>query len=336
MGRLPYNPMLDGLRGIAILGVMGYHFAAATFTGGTFGVDVFFVLSGYLITSILVQEFEITGRIDYWAFLLRRIKRLFPALITLLVIYLMIAPWLFPEVADRRWFDVGTAIFYFTNLREAFWPADNPLSHTWSLAIEEQFYVLWPFLLVPIIRLGREKGMILLFTSWSLISLARFAWSHLWPNSPLPYYFTPFHATGLIAGAWLALSRTRIRWGAIPAGILILLLVFGRSRELFTTVAPVAELLTVAIIAGRSNFLEIAPLRHLGKVSYGIYLWHIPVLWALLYRAKIESLPALVLVSIAAGTASYFLVERWFLVSAKTDFGVHPIPFPVETGDRIR
>ena len=322
--------------GSAILGVMGFHFASPTFTGGAFGVDVFFVLSGYLITSILVLEIEATGHIDYWAFLLRRIKRLIPALLTLLVIYLVVAPWLFPEVANRRWLDVGTALFYITNLRQAFWPADNPLSPTWSLAIEEQFYVLWPFLLVPIIRLGREKAMVLLFTSWVFITLARFAWSLLWPDSWLPYYFTPFHATGLIAGAWLAFSRTRLSSGAIPTGILIVLMVFGHSHQSYTTIAPVAELVTVAIIAGRPEFLGIAPLRNLGRVSYGIYLWHIPVLWALVYRAKFEHLLPLVSVSIAAGTASYFLVERWFLVPAKADLSLQPSSYPAEIGKPFR
>lgn len=310
--RLNYEPGLDGLRGIAILGVMGFHFADFLVTGGALGVDVFFVLSGYLITTILLKEREVTGNIDYLAFLGRRVRRLLPALIALLIAYLTLCPWLFPAESPTRWRDAATASFYVTNLRESVWPIDNPLSHTWSLSIEEQFYLLWPFLL-PIVARKLDRATISLFAAWCLLTACRSLWAVAWPGSPATYYLTPLHATGLVAGCWLAFSGVTFRWGILAAAVLLILLIFGQSRQHFLLMIPLAELATVAVIAGLPKFLSFQPFVHLGRVSYGVYLWHIPIYWLYGRPHNIQDLGLLFAFSIGAGTVSYLLVERWFL-----------------------
>ena len=211
-----YAPALDGLRALAIFAVMGLHFAPAIVTAGSLGVDVFFVLSGYLITSILLSEIQRTGALDYKEFLARRAKRLLPALAALLLTYALLAPQLFPELAGRRWFDIATTAFYVTNLRETFWPANTPLSHTWSLAIEEQFYIFWPFAVLWLNRFSPRRAVSWLFVSWIALTLARTAWTFAL-TGPAPYYFTAFHGTGLMVGAMVTSIDRACEWGGGPS-----------------------------------------------------------------------------------------------------------------------
>lgn len=322
---LKYRPELDGLRAIAIVAVMGFHFTRQLVSGGSLGVDVFFVLSGWLITSILINEAGEAGWIDYRGFLMRRARRLLPALAVLLIAYLLLSPALWPELAARRWFDVGTAIFYVTNLRETFWPIETPLSHTWSLAIEEQFYVLWPLALTALLRLPRDRAARVLIALWAALTLARLACLHMLPGSPAAYYFTPLHSTGLLLGAALALRPVNARLGRVALAMLVAVIVAVHTERTFGYVTPLAELLTALVIANPPRLLAVAPLRFVGRISYGVYLWHIPIAWALGFPRSLGEVGFLVALSLIAGWLSHVAVERWFL-KPRAIRPVHPEP----------
>jgi peptidoglycan/LPS O-acetylase OafA/YrhL len=312
MGR-KYEPELDGLRAFAVFAVMGFHFANVLVSGGSLGVDVFFALSGYLITGILAREAEDAGRIDYGAFLMRRARRLLPALGVLLAAYAVVCPLIWPSLAARRWLDVGTAALYVTNLRETFWPAATPLSHTWSLAIEEQFYILWPLALYGLLRLKRQTAAGVLIGAWATLTLARLACAAIWPGHPAAYYFTPLHATGLLLGAALALRPINFRHGRLALIALFALVLLSRTSATFVFVQPVAEVLAVLVIANPPGRLAAAPLRFIGRISYGVYLWHIPLASALGFPTTYAQAAVLVILSLIAGAISHFGVEQWFL-----------------------
>ncbi|HEY2356629.1 MAG TPA: acyltransferase [Phenylobacterium sp.] len=308
-----YEPELDGLRAFAIFAVMGFHFAGGFITGGSLGVDVFFVLSGYLITSILSRETEAAGGIDYRNFLMRRASRLLPALAVLLGAYVALSPLLFPQLAGRRWLDVGVAAFYLTNLRETFWPAETPLSHTWSLAIEEQFYIVWPLALLGLLRLKGQTAALVLVGVWAILTLVRSACAGIWPGHPAAYYFTPLHATGLVLGAALALRPISFTSGRLSLIALFGLVILARTSVTFIAVQPVAEVLTALVIANPPQRLAAAPLRFVGRISYGVYLWHIPIMWAVGIPKSLFQVGVLAALSLLAGALSHFGVERWFL-----------------------
>lgn len=306
-------PALDGLRAVAILAVMSFHANLWFARGGSLGVDIFFVLSGWLITGLLVAEVDRTGAVDHPAFLARRLRRLLPALSCLLLVYLLVAPWLYPGSADRRWLDAATAFLYLTNLRESFWPADTPLSHSWSLAVEAQFYLVWPFIVPVLLRLGRRRAAVLLCAAWACLTAARFAWP-LVIDGPGAYYFSPLHATGLVLGAALALQPIALHRGPLALAVLVAIMVGVATFDWWLFVLPFAEIATVLVVADPPRFLAWRPLRFVGRVSYGMYLWHVPLLWIMPTRTPAQ-VAAFFAASILAGWLSYTLVERWFMAS---------------------
>ena len=137
---LRYNPALDGLRAVAVILVISDHCFVPVFDQGYFGVDLFFVLSGFLITRLLVDEIDATGRVDLWRFYLRRFLRLAPPLLLFLIAYVLIAPWFWPQfdfLSHMR--DAGLAGFYLSDYSQALWHSPKVLIHTWSLSVEETF-----------------------------------------------------------------------------------------------------------------------------------------------------------------------------------------------------
>ncbi len=314
-GTRRYLPGLDGMRALAVIAVVLFHSPLMVATGGFLGVEVFFTISGYIITRALLTEREARGRIALGRFWLRRARRLLPALFLLLA---GVAAWsaLFAEgelAGLRR--DMGAAFFYVTNwdliaTGESYfdsWERPSLLRHLWSLAVEEQFYLIWPLLLIGGLAVLRKRRLLLaLILAGAAVSAAAMAALHE-PGGGVSriYYGTDTRASGLLIGAALAfawsaphaVARGRIRAAAEGTGLALLgaaglgaltgfvLLLDGGSAFLYrggfalTGVATAA--LIVAATHGRSPFtrlLGVRPLPWLGLRSYGIYLWHWPVM----------------------------------------------------------
>ncbi len=216
-GRLPG---LDGLRALAVLAVVLYHADLGWFSGGFLGVDVFFVISGFLITTLLLAERERLGRIELRAFWQRRARRLLPALFLVLAATLTLAVVLAPDEVARLRGDTLAALGYVTNWylilrQQSYFEAvgrPSPLLHLWSLAVEEQFYVLWPLALAAGLIVLRRRGMLAASLAGAIGSALLMAWLYRPDVDPSRvYYGTDTHAAGLLLGAALALAWTPVR-----------------------------------------------------------------------------------------------------------------------------
>jgi peptidoglycan/LPS O-acetylase OafA/YrhL len=334
--RALHLPHVEGLRGLAILLVVAYHAGLPGMSGGYVGVDVFFVLSGYLIIGQLARELEMKGRIDLRAFYARRARRLLPAAATVLVATLLVSAWMLPpEAAERTSVAAIASAFYVSNLyfasRAMDYLADesaNPLLHTWSLSVEEQFYLLWPIALVIVARAARGMAA-RRSVGWitGVIVIASFAWAAVQqPVDGSLAFFSPltraweFGVGGLaalIAGRG-APAVTRMAGYVGIAGILTASVLFGARTAMpsWPTLLPVlgAALLlwnsTPAPLIGARRGLAVTPLRWIGRASYSWYLWHWPAMVLTQFLLQRDSL----LVRVAAALVSLVLAEatrRW-------------------------
>lgn len=303
--RLRHVPALDGLRGIAVLAVLAFH--AGHLRGGYLGVDLFFVLSGFLITTLLVIEWEARQTISLGRFWSRRARRLLPALFAL-VAAVSAAAALFPELAvPGLRADALATLGYVANWRFVF--ADNgywdafesasPLEHAWSLAIEEQFYVVWPVVVFAALQLAGRRGLAAVTGVLAVASAAAMVVMFDPSRDPSRIYFgTDTRAASILAGALLALVTARRPWSrqrrrsARAAGeaafvVFALMVVFldGTSPRLYRGGFVLSALTGVALVAAAAvgsngplkSFLSSEPLQLVGRVSYGLYLWHWPV-----------------------------------------------------------
>lgn len=329
-----YQPALDGVRALAVLAVLGFHFGTSAAKGGYLGVDIFLVLSGFLITSLLAIERTNTGRIDFLHFWGRRIRRLLPALLVLLVLVGLYAWLAAPDVQLSRIRDDGLAtLFYVQNWHlVASAGQASPLSHTWSLAIEEQWYLIWPPVFLGLTWLCRKRPRLLLgvVLGLALVSASEMAWLGAGGRA---YFGTDSRAQSLLLGAALALLL-QLKPGPARRGSRVALEVFGLIGIVvfaamvlnpptrmyqggFFVVAIAAATVIAASVQPNSPVLRpvlsFAPLRWLGLISYGVYLYHFLVLrWLNEARTGLSPAPlALVrfVVTIAVATASYFLIE---------------------------
>lgn len=300
-----FRPDLEGLRGVAVLLVVLFHAGIERFQGGFIGVDVFFVLSGYLITDLLVLEADRTLKLDFVRFYARRARRLLPAaalvtLVTLLASWLILSPLEMAEVARSA----RATAAYLSNFRFMFGATDyfaavseiNPLLHTWSLAVEEQFYLLWPFLVWIGVRGSRSRTrLVTLVLGVTIVSLFGCVWlTHA--RQPWAFFMSPARAWEFGVGALACLVpsstlRTHQRFSLALGGAGLIAVCI--SGFLFTadsvfpgTLALLPVLGTAAVLmagvgapdAWVGKFLKVAPLQYLGRLSYSWYLWHWPVL----------------------------------------------------------
>ena len=222
---LPYVGALDGVRALAVAGVLLYHAGVPWLPGGFLGVDLFFVLSGFLITSLLLAEREATGRIDLARFWLRRARRLLPAAFVVIGVCLLVVAFLPPGEAARTRADALASLGYVNNWhqvladRSYFESFGRPslLEHLWSLAVEEQFYLLWPlFLGFALTRLGRRRTALLTLAAATASALAMGLLFEPGSDPSRVYFGTDTHASGLLAGALLAFLWPLGRFRATP------------------------------------------------------------------------------------------------------------------------
>ncbi|TCP69849.1 acyltransferase family protein [Baia soyae] len=311
-----YVPGLDGLRAFAVLAVVIYHLKINFFApGGLIGVGIFFVLSGYLITDILLTQWKKHRKINLHDFWVKRARRLLPGLLLLLIVVVIGIAISNPSRFATFWGDLLASLLYITNwwfiVSDASYfshfSAPSPLLHLWSLAVEEQFYLIWPFLLVLGLGVMRKKWIVMLILLGAFISALAMALLYqpgLLDQSRI-YYGTDTRAFALLIGAVLAFycpmqkipekvttSRSlRVGISLLGAGGFITLLwmiLFTNEVDPFLykggmvlqCVATAA--LIIAIVYPSTKWFhqiwEWGPLRWLGVRSYGIYLWHFPVL----------------------------------------------------------
>jgi peptidoglycan/LPS O-acetylase OafA/YrhL len=330
--RLGYQPGLDGIRGVAIAAVVAFH-AFGWPRDGYLGVDLFFVLSGFLITTLLLEEHRERGRVSLRAFYRRRALRLVPALVVLVAAVVAVAAVRFVVTGDhegfrKAWVGGLSGVTYTSNLLLAFDPKQLPvsLSHLWSLAAEGQFYVVWPAVLLVVLR--RRLALPLTVALIGLV-LYRQVDLVLRDVPSWRYGFGPeTRSSSILVGCLFALlatstaARAKLRaWapvGLILVGAMILLnlgpLLFVGPLVLFGLGA--GTLVVAALEPGSlRTALSVPPLVFLGRISYSLYLWHLPILVALGANARggLSRELAGVAVALVAAFLSYRFVEQPFL-----------------------
>lgn len=340
MARPDHRADIEGLRAIAILLVVAAHAGIKSLDGGFVGVDVFFVLSGYLITSQLVKELTNTGRIQLTSFYAKRFRRLLPALLLVLAASCF-GGWLLYPPGDfsRQAFAAAAASVWLSNFYFAlsgmdyFGPQveDNLFLHTWSLGVEEQFYLLWPLLLLLATwrsRSAAQMAVRLKRTLFSVLLLSLTACVLLTPKYPLmAFYLMPMRAWQFALGGLVFLCLNARREHAPAIGWIGLIAVIGSALLLSEKAAYpgiwalLPSLGTAMLLASGketqnsvvSRLLAWYPLQQIGRVSYAWYLWHWPVLLlgaAVIQTPSLADRLALALLSLLLAAASHRLIEQ--------------------------
>lgn len=333
---LPYRPDIDGLRAIAVTGVIVYHApSVASLPGGFLGVDIFFVISGFLITNLVLSAIG-SGNFSFRDFYVRRARRLLPvffvvAIATIIASWLVLDSGRMSDFADSLFFSaLGVSNLYFMG-QDPYW-ADSastlPFLHTWSLSVEEQFYLLFPALLVLTSRTLRSSGRLIFFSALGTLSFFFAVWlSEI--NPTYSFYLLPTRAWELLIGVALALAfhHRDFRLPKFVAGIFsavgLALIGFSfvflggyiTSPSVFTIVPTAGAAL--AIIGGMtanpvSRILAIKPLVGVGLISYGLYLWHYPILALseVAFGSGLRMQLASVALAVCLSVGTYFLIEK--------------------------
>jgi peptidoglycan/LPS O-acetylase OafA/YrhL len=346
---------LDGLRAFAVVLVFASHIDPGVFREGLVGVDVFFVLSGYLITSLLLKEHTRRGSISLSRFYTRRMLRLYPALAVLVVVATVVA---LVDHTARPIPDALAALLYVTDFWVQFHPGTSLLAHTWSLSVEEQFYLIWPIALTVVLRRRWSINAVLTATIAGCIVvtaiLGHYAGSHL----PIIAWMPTSQGPELAAGALLAVvqqsqGRTRIvrwlsSWPAATASIALMVLLTVDLPDSWWVYGPMAlvvwPLVAHLVLVPRGWLAEgfaTRPMVWVGERSYGFYLIQIPVI--LLLDRSVHSVGVLLLlalpITVVLTELSWRCVEQPFLkmksrfatpgVSLTGDAEVEPRPLPL-------
>jgi len=340
MPALRYRPEIDGCRAIAILLVVGYHVGLPWLPGGFVGVDIFFVISGYLITSLLLTEQRDAGRIDVAAFYARRARRLLPALIAMIVTMLALGSIVL--LPDQQRALAASAIaglffsinFYFVHVHQSYF-ADQanlvPLLHLWTLSVEEQFYLVWPIALAAVAAIAARTGtrpLRLLLVATALLSVVSFAIGVVLAGSHdnLAFLLLPGRAWQLGAGAMLvAVPPVPARFGGVVRGCGVIAI--GVAVAMLSSALPYPSYYALLPIVGAAclivpaqemgavdRLLGARPAAGLGRLSYGWYLWHWPLLALArqLWEDDVARNLGITFVALLIAAISYRWIERPF------------------------
>ena len=348
-----YIPALDGMRTLAVLAVIAYHMGFGWASGGLLGVTMFFVLSGYLITGLLIAEWDRSEKINLPNFWLRRVRRLVPAIVTCVFVCAALftifnhalltkmRPDMIPSLLFfNNWWQILQDVSYFDALG-----SPSPLTHFWSLAIEEQFYLVWPVLLMIVFKVGINRTIVrrgvLVLAALSVIEMALLYGGPETDPSRV-YYGTDTRALSLLIGAWLAFAWPSGKLGEDPrysfegtrllildivgvvalVGLVIMLIACdGMSPFMYRGGILLASVLTMIVIAVISHpdsrlakVFALKPLVWIGIRSYGIYLWHYPILLLMIPVSSTEATPwwlylVALAVIIAVSAISFTFIE---------------------------
>jgi len=335
-------PGLDGLRGVAVLMVLTTHMmlvlipshVADVFVGGFLGVELFFVLSGFLITSLLLSEHARSGRISFHRFYLRRALRLLPALVVLLFVHLVYAALTGLDLRLEL-HTVLVAIFYVSNWTTAGGhEVTSGLVHLWSLAVEEQFYLVWPIVTAAMVswRWSRRFAIAIIAVAIAALTVrTAIQWKPgtNFFNINSIYVRTDTQAVELLAGAAAAyvwarypLPRRALHLLATASAVFVAFCAWelGVTKGFYyrgglTLIAIAGSLVVLATVSGEwmlARALSWRPLRAVGRVSYGLYLWHLPIFFEVHRHAG--SWPTALQVLLALGITAGATVASWRLV----------------------
>jgi peptidoglycan/LPS O-acetylase OafA/YrhL len=337
-----YRPEIDGLRAVAVIPVVLFHLCPTLVPGGFVGVDVFFVISGFLITSIILRETE-AGTFTLRNFWMRRIRRLFPALAMLLLVVMGSGLFLLYEDEWRALGEqVMAVLILWANvfLREEtgdYWGSAGEsmaLLHTWSLAVEEQFYLLFPLVMLGLLKLGK-KWILPALLIGTLSSFGFGLW-RLGSDPSAAFYLLPSRAWELFVGAllatWIWRRKTDLKSSWLAELGLITVLVsywFIQGGADFPGWKALLPVLGTALVLAFGNseksvagrMLSVSPLVFLGKISYSLYLWHWPIIvfWRFQTQEDVSELRYALPIaglSVVAAVLSYYFIERPFRTPA--------------------
>ncbi|HEY4399966.1 MAG TPA: acyltransferase family protein [Lactobacillaceae bacterium] len=333
----------DGLRALAVVGVMSFHLWPTKLSGGWLGVPLFFVLSGYLITDLLIQEFDRTGAIAPWSFYKRRLWRLYPALLVMLMLTAFIIIVFVPDLIYQLRPSVLTNLGYVYN----FWAIDNgasyfqqfggqmPFTHLWSLSIEGQFYLVWPFIVWVLLKFKLPKEWVALGL-FIVAVMSAIVMAILYNPTDINrvYYGTDTRVFAILVGTGLAFGyssqlvgmkwRNWFIWSVFASTIVLLIMLDGTGWGTYSGGMFLATIILGALIAvvvpntsTLSTFLEIPILKYLGQRSYSLYLYQLPVFvfYEKLvpnYTVSITGNLLQILLVLGLGELSYRFIEQPF------------------------
>ena len=348
-------PGLDGLRALAVIGVLAFH--DNRLNGGFLGVDLFFALSGFLITTLLIDELQRTNTVNLIGFWGRRLRRLLPAVMVLLIVVVVFfrlfadtGQWIIAR-NDAPWSQFYTANWHQIYSGSGYWDAfaaPSAFEHLWSLAIEEQFYLVWPVLVIVAWRIGRARGLAALTSIGIFASFVAMLAIYNGGDPTRVYMGTDTRSFSLLCGAFVALPAIRKfinagiqKFRAVASGltaVLILVIGFmwfavnGQSQWLFRGglfAHSIASALLAVLVASSSSKLSAVfswrPLAYIGRLSYALYLWHWPVfIFCTRDRLDVNGLGLTAIrlaITFALSIASYFLIEQPIRHKAKWAHG---------------
>lgn len=328
-----YRSDIDGLRAIAVISVMLYHFSVGPFTGGFVGVDVFFVISGYLITSGIIKQGE-SGRFSFSDFYIRRARRLFPALLVTIILSYMTAFWLFSPIDFAKM--SGSTIFALGGISNIFFwmEADyfdsasivKPLLHTWSLSVELQFYLIWPAILILLIKFGRRitaAGVVAVTIAGLISSIFALKYDPTGAFYLTQYRFYEFAVGGLtflVSRSKFMQSKYYIPNITFVVGIaLVFYSIFAYSTETaFPGLNALPPVIGAALIilsgeqAIGAKILSLRPVSYIGEISYSLYLIHWPLVVFVQY-VSVKEMSSIERYGLVAATLALSVVMHHFI-----------------------